>query len=113
MLVRTPPIGERRPGRRRPEPDPAEGALARGRQRDVAHRGPVLALVVAHLDLAPAAVPHRFPRCSWLRSRPPAGRDPDPALHERRNGTRTRRLVPAPELGRGRSAYGTSGDGVP
>src|SRR3954463_4405866 len=62
------PAGRRRAGGRRPEADPAEGALARVRQRDVAHRGPVLALVVAGLDLAPAAVPHtaslRFLPCA-------------------------------------------------
>src|SRR3954447_8911857 len=85
-LVPSPLIGQRRAVWCRPEADPAEGALARVRQRDVAHRGPVLALVVAALDLAPAAVPHRLPPCACgLRLRLPAGCGLDPATAARRH----------------------------
>src|SRR3954468_15149623 len=72
-LVPPPLVGQRRAVRRRPQADPAQCALARVPQRDVAHRGPVLALVVAHLDLAPAAVPHAFPPRSSFAA-PPTSR---------------------------------------
>src|SRR3954451_23767576 len=95
-LVPSPLIGQRRAVRRRPEADPAEGALARVRQRDVAHRGPVLALVVADLDLAPAAVPHtaslRFVPCA---PRLPAERGRDPATAARRHQPPTARCPAA------------------
>src|SRR3954452_1592081 len=52
------PARQRRAVGRRPQADPAEGALVPVPPPAMPHRGPVVALVVADLDLAPAAVPH-------------------------------------------------------
>src|SRR3954454_7685051 len=78
--VASSPVGQRRALRCRSETDPVESALAPALGPDVPHPGPVLALVVADLDLAPAAVPHVFPRAFVVRlPHLPAGRGPDPA----------------------------------
>src|SRR3954471_13855041 len=78
----SPLIGQRRAPRCRCETDPAEGALVPVPPPDMPHRGPVVALVVADLDLAPAAVPHvpsprLMPRApAYQRSAAPIQRPP-------------------------------------
>src|SRR3954471_1056732 len=90
------PARQRRAIGRRPQADPAEGALVPVPPPDMPHRGPVVALVVADLDLAPAAVPHRLPPCACgLRPRLPAGRGPDPATAARRHQPPTARYPAA------------------
>src|SRR4051794_41691099 len=97
---------------RRPQADPAEGALVPVPPPDMPHRGPVVALVVAGLDLAPAAVPHRLPplclrfaapptsrarpRSSDRRASPPAANRPLSGRYGRRPGRKRPKLSKGP-----------------
>src|SRR4051812_1235413 len=82
------PARQRRAVGRRPQADPAEGAIAPVPPPDVPHRGAVLALVVADLDLEPAAVPH-IPSLRFVPAPPPtSGARPRSSDHRTGAGRR-------------------------